>query len=159
MNYQTLPEDPTAFVRQQIDTMQQGSGKERVAQIGRELRHMMFEDVGVFRTADGLSQAVQKVSELRARFRQIKVADTTRVYNQEMLLAWELGNLLDLAQVTADAALARTESRGGHAREDYPRRDDQNWLKHSMAWMDGDTVRLEFKPVVITKYQPKERTY
>lgn len=158
-SFQTLPDDPTGLVREQIDRMHQGSGSERVAQIGRELRHMMFEDVGVFRTAEGLTQAVEKVRDLRARFRQIKVADTTRIYNQEMLLAWELGNLLDLAQVTAEAALARTESRGGHAREDFPRRDDQNWLKHSLAWMDCDTVKLDYKPVVITKYQPKERTY
>ena len=158
-NLQPLPEDPTGFVREQVDRLHNGSGNERAAQIGRELRKEMFDNVGVFRTEAGLQHAVEKVRELRRRFLEVKVADTARAYNQDLLLTWELGNLLDLAQVTAEACLARTESRGGHAREDYPKRDDANWLKHSMATMDGDQVCLDYKPVVITKYQPKERTY
>jgi succinate dehydrogenase / fumarate reductase flavoprotein subunit len=67
--------------------------------------------------------------------------------------------MLDMALVTTQSALARTESRGGHARDDFPKRDDETWLKHTLAWLDGEQVRLGYKPVVITKYQPKERTY
>jgi len=87
------------------------------------------------------------------------VTDNGKIFNMELLQTWELGNMLDLALVTAQSALARTESRGGHARDDYPARDDVNWLKHTLAWMDKDQIRLGYKPVVITKYPPKERTY
>jgi succinate dehydrogenase / fumarate reductase, flavoprotein subunit len=78
----------------------------------------------------------------------------------ELINTWELGNLLDLAELTTVSALARTESRGGHSREDYPDRDDKNWLRHTLAWFGKDgRIDLKYKPVVITKYEPKVRTY
>jgi len=85
--------------------------------------------------------------------------DCGKVFNTDLLNAWEIGNLLDLAEVTAASALARKESRGAHAREDFPKRDDKNWLKHTLAWLKDGEIRLRYKPVVITKYQPKERVY
>ncbi len=156
---QPLPEDPDGFTRKEIESMYHGDGTERVAQINRDMRAMMFEDVGIFRTGPGLIQAVEKARELRERFKHIKVSDTGKVFNQEMLSAWELKNMLDLALVTAVSASARQESRGAHAREDFPKRDDASWMKHTLACLDGDKVQLSYKPVVITKYPPKERVY
>jgi succinate dehydrogenase / fumarate reductase, flavoprotein subunit len=156
---QPLPADPTDFIQQQIDVLRHGKGSERVADISREMKAMMFDGVGIFRTATGLSAAAQKLEELQERFRNVGISDKGHVFNQELLTAWELRNLLDLAQVTTVSALARTESRGAHAREDYPSRDDANWLKHTLAWFDDGKVRLSYKPVTITKFTPKERTY
>ncbi len=156
---QALPDDPDGFTRREIESMYSGDGTEKVAQISHDMRAMMFEDVGIFRTAAGLTQAVDKVRELRERFKHIKVGDTGKIFNQEMLSAWELKNMLDLVLVTAVSANARQESRGAHAREDFPNRDDANWMKHTLACLDGDKVQLSYKPVVITKYPPKERVY
>jgi len=155
-----LPSDPDAGVRRQLDNLLNGSGREKAAQIGRELRKVMMDDVGVFRTEEGLKQAVEKVRELRERYKQVRVSDGGKIFNTELLNTWELGCLLDAALVTAVSALERKESRGAHAREDYPRRDDENWLKHTLAWLNEDgSVRLDYKPVVITQYAPKERVY
>ena len=158
-NFVPLPSDPDEYVREQISRLRAGSGKEKAAAIARELKAEMFDHVGVFRTQEGLEHAIQKVRELQERFKDVRVTDSGKIFNMELLQTWELGNMLDLALVTAQSALARTESRGGHARDDYPARDDVNWLKHTLAWMDKDQIRLGYKPVVITKYPPKERTY
>ncbi|HWQ04632.1 MAG TPA: FAD-dependent oxidoreductase [Longilinea sp.] len=159
VDFQSLPQDPTGLARQQIEKLTSGDGSEKAVTIGRELKKVMFDDVGVFRTAEGLHAAVEKVKELSERFKHVRVTDSGKIFNMDLLNTWELSNMLDLALVTALAAEARTESRGGHAREDFPQRDDVNWLKHSLAWLDGQEVRLGYKPVVITNYAPKERVY
>jgi succinate dehydrogenase / fumarate reductase flavoprotein subunit len=89
----------------------------------------------------------------------VRVVDKGKTFNMDLLYNWELGNMLDLALVTAISAKERKESRGAHAREDYPLRDDVNWLKHTLAWFKDGQVTLGYKPVKITKYQPKERVY
>ena len=108
----------------------------------------------------GMENALQVVRELKERYQHVRPTDTGTIFNMEMINVWELGNLLDLAEVTTVSALARTESRGGHSREDYPDRDDKNWLKHSLAWLHPDgKIDLKYKPVVMTKFEPKVRTY
>ncbi|MCS7222520.1 MAG: FAD-dependent oxidoreductase [Anaerolineae bacterium] len=157
--FQPLPADAADFARSQLDRLLHSQGSERAADISRELKATMFDHVGVFRTEEGMRQALAKIRELKERYRHIRIQDRGRIFNMDLLNAWELGNLLDLAEVTTVSALARTESRGAHAREDYPQRDDVNWLKHTLAWMCQDGIQLRYKPVVITKYPPKERTY
>lgn len=158
--YQPLPADPAAFARAQFDQFLTADGKENAFDIASEMKKVMFDDMGIFRSGKGMQNALEKIRELQARFKHVRVTDTGKIFNLEMINAWELGNLLDLAEVTTVSALARTESRGGHSREDYPDRDDKKWLKHTMAYLrENGRIELKYKPVVITKYQPKERTY
>jgi succinate dehydrogenase / fumarate reductase flavoprotein subunit len=154
-----LPSDGEDLARVQLDALRSGKGSENVAGLRKEMQEVMFEHVGVFRTDVGMRQAVEKIRELKERFKFVQVDDQGSTYNTDLMEAWEVGCLLDVAEVTAVAALERTESRGAHAREDYPKRDDKKWLKHSLAYLEKDGVRLEFKPVTITKFKPKARVY
>jgi len=154
-----LPSDGEDLARVQLDALRNGKGSENVAGLRKEMQEVMFEHVGVFRTDVGMRQAVEKIRELKDRFKFVQVDDQGSTYNTDLMEAWEVGCLLDVAEVTAVAALERTESRGAHAREDYPKRDDKKWLKHSLAYLEKDGVRLEFKPVTITKFKPKARVY
>ena len=119
----------------------------------------MFADVGIYRNEKDMQSALETVRELKARFKEVKVTDTGKIFNTELLNAWELGNMLDIAEVVAVSALNRKESRGGHSREDFPNRDDQNWLKHTLTWNRNGKLEIGYKPVVITKHQPKARVY
>lgn len=157
--FQTLPADPEGFAREQFDTLRNSDGEERAFAIGNEMKAVMFDDVGVFRTEAGMQNALAKVRELQERLKRVRRPDQGKIFNTELLNLWELGNLLDLAEITTVSALARTESRGGHAREDFPKRDDVGWLKHTLAARRDGVIELTYKPVVITKYQPKERVY
>jgi len=158
-DYPPFPENAAEPILSEIDRMKNSTGTENVADISAEMKTVMNEYVGVFRTEEGMAQAVEKIKTLRKRFQNVSVKDHSMKFNTELLNAWELGCLLDSALVTAVSALARRESRGAHAREDYSKRDDQTWMKHTLAWLQGDHVRLDYKPVRITKYQPTERVY
>ncbi|MFI6039102.1 succinate dehydrogenase flavoprotein subunit [Streptomyces sp. NPDC051315] len=159
-----LPEEPASFVVEQIERLRTSTGTERVSTLRRELQETMDANVMVFRTEQTIKTAVEKIAELRERYRNVAIQDKGKRFNTDLLEAIELGNLLDLAEVMAVSALARKESRGGHYREDYPNRDDVNFMRHTMAYREvGDdgteTVRLDYKPVVQTRYQPMERKY
>ncbi|CAL9294152.1 succinate dehydrogenase flavoprotein subunit [Streptomyces pseudogriseolus] len=159
-----LPENPESLVVGQIERLRSSTGKERVAELRRELQETMDANVMVFRTEQTIKTAVEKIAELRERYKNVAIQDKGKRFNTDLLEAVELGNLLDLAEVMAVSALARKESRGGHYREDFPNRDDVNFMRHTMAYRevgaDGtETVRLDYKPVVQTRYQPMERKY
>jgi len=158
-DFEKLPDNPEAESRSQFEALRKGSGKENAFDITTEMKKVMFDLVGIYRSEKGMQEAIQKVAQLKERYRQVKVTDTGRIFNTELLNAWELGNMLEIADVVAECALNRKESRGGHSREDFPKRDDQNWLKHTLAWQRNGKVEVGTKPVVITKYQPKERVY
>jgi succinate dehydrogenase / fumarate reductase flavoprotein subunit len=159
-----LPEDPTAMVVGEIERMRDRAAGERVADVRRALQETMDANAQVFRTATSLEQALADITDLKKRYLAVSVQDKGRSFNTDLLEALELGFLLDLAEVVVVGALAREESRGGHFREDFPTRDDERFLQHTMAYVragaDGQTsVRLDHKPVTMTRYQPMERKY
>jgi succinate dehydrogenase / fumarate reductase flavoprotein subunit len=154
-----LPENPADTVDALVAGLRDSTGGERVATLRSELQVTMDMNAAVYRTEGTLKQALSDVQRLRERYANVSVGDKGRRYNSDLLEAVELGFLLDLAEVLVTGALARTESRGGHAREDYPTRDDVNFMRHTMAYRTDDGIRLDYKPVVVTRYQPMERKY
>jgi succinate dehydrogenase / fumarate reductase flavoprotein subunit len=158
-----MPENPAQMVQDWLAQLLSEHGDERVADIRTELQRSMDNNASVFRTEDTLKQALTDIHALKERYARITVQDKGKRYNSDLLEAVELGFLLELAEVTVVGALNRKESRGGHAREDYPDRDDVNFMRHTMAYKEGSDllsdIRLDFKPVVQTRYEPMERKY
>jgi succinate dehydrogenase / fumarate reductase flavoprotein subunit len=134
-------------------------GDEDLYVLRRELRATMDRDVGVFRTGEQLARALQTIRSIRERSRRAPVKDRAAVYNSNLFHAFELDNLVALAEVTVMGALAREESRGAHARRDFPVRDDDKWLKHTLAFATGGEPRLDYKPVTADMWKPVERKY
>ncbi len=134
-------------------------GPENPYDIKRELREMMDVNLAVFRTAGELAEMEAKVSELNGRFTGIRVQDKHRSYNSNLVHVLEIRNLLDLAEVMVKGAIAREESRGAHARRDFPTRDDGKWLKHTLATFTPEGPKLDYKDVTINTWKPVERKY
>jgi succinate dehydrogenase / fumarate reductase, flavoprotein subunit len=162
---------PAAYVDGMVSGLLTSTGFERVADIRIALQATMDANAAVYRTEETLKTALHDVQALKERYTKVSVHDKGKRYNTDLLEAVELGFLLDLAEVMVVGALTRKESRGGHAREDYPTRDDTNWMRHTMAYkmpangdgsgsgLEGTDIRLDYKPVVMTRYQPMERKY
>jgi len=151
--------DASDPVREELETLRTRARGENVAHIRAELADAMMERCGVFRTEEGLGRLTGEIRALRQRYRNAAIDDRGRVYNTDLLEARELGYLLDCAEATVAAARARTESRGGHYREDHPERDDVEWLKHSLVYKTDGDPEIRYKPVTITRFEPKPRTY
>ncbi len=146
--------------REMVNRLLESNGTEKIVNIRTELQNTMMEDCGVFRTKENLERMKIKLAELKERFKNVAIQDKSKVFNTDLVEALELDNLLKTAEATVYGAYARTESRGAHTREDFPKRDDQEWMKHTFAFeRDGAEPELKYKPVVVTKHQPMERKY
>lgn len=161
-----VPKDAAKDVVAMLEKVRKSKGNEKVAQLRKELQETMDKNAQVFRTEETLNEAFDKIQELRARYEKISIQDQGKRFNTDLLEAVELGFLLDLAEVTVITCRERRESRGAHLREDYPNRDDKKFMVHSMAYKtekaDKATktnIKVDWKPVVITNYQPMERKY
>ncbi|MGW1991024.1 succinate dehydrogenase flavoprotein subunit [Embleya sp. NPDC001921] len=159
-----LPEAPETTVVELIERLRDSAGTERVGAIRAEMQETMDANAGVYRTEETLKQALSDIKSLQKRYLDVSIQDKGKRYNTDLLEAIELGFLLDLAEVLVVGAQNRKESRGGHAREDFQARDDENYMKHTMAYREVDakgehSIRLGYKPVVVTRYQPMERKY
>lgn len=157
--FQGLPKSYEAGAEEEIAGILSRSQGENVADIRAKLQEEMMDKASVFRTGSDLKALTETLKDLRTRYRRISLQDKGKVFNTDLLEALELGYLLDLSETLVYCALAREESRGAHYREDFPERDDVNWLKHTLAYRTNGSFQLKFKPVTITKFQPKERKY
>ena len=175
-----LPANPEAEIHAEFERMRNSSGKSRHGEMRAKMQETMMDNIGVFRTEESMQKGIDDLAELRERFySDLQIDDKAHVFNTDLMEAWELGALLDLADVTARAAIERKESRGAHSREDFKKRDDENWLAHSLIAQDGNlanpTYAVSFdKPVDLSlweaekaegvpddqqKFRPKERVY
>jgi len=167
VDFTPIPADAAAGIRNLVENLRTSTGTERIAALRKELQDEMDRNAQVFRTDESLEKVTQTIHSLRERYKNVSIHDKGHRFNTDLLEAIELGFLLDLAEVVVYSARNRKESRGGHMRDDYPKRDDETYMKHTMAYLTGDPhsadaadhITLDWKPVVITNYQPMERKY
>jgi len=144
---------------EKISKLLKAGGKERMGVLRDEMNAVMFEKVGIFREAKPLKEALEKITELRERYKKVGLTCQGRKMNQDLVWTMELGGSLDVADTIVRGALNREESRGSHSRRDFTKRNDEKWLKHTLSYYTGDGAKLEYSPVTITKFQPAERKY
>lgn len=151
--------NPAEKTKELLNKVLSSSGKEKISTIRRELQENMMDKCGIFRNEEDLKKSKEVIAQLKERYKNINVEDKGTVFNTDMNEAIELGNLLDIAETINESALNRKESRGAHTREDYPNRDDKNWMKHTFIKKDGAGSKIDYKPVVKTRFEPMERKY
>ncbi|HVD16137.1 MAG TPA: succinate dehydrogenase flavoprotein subunit [Actinomycetota bacterium] len=159
VDHAELPDDPTGDLVRMLEELSGRPEGERAAAVRADLQTSMDEKAGVYRTETLLKEMEDELGTLRERYNRVWVQDSSKRYNTDLLEMVELGFLLDLAEALVVSARAREESRGGHYREDFPARDDKKWLKHTLAWKTDGGIKLDYKPVTMTRYEPMERKY
>ena len=144
----------------ELETIRKSNGNESVPALRDELQQGMTDNAGVFRTKESLLKQQEVLKDLKARFKNIRIDDKSGIYNTDLQEAVELGHMIDFSAFIVDGAIHREESRGAHFREDFQTRDDEKFLKHTMAYMDKEgNIRTEYMDVVLGKFEPQERTY
>jgi len=151
--------DATDFAQEWIARLTQKSKAPHGGHILDEMQRTMMEDIGIYRNETDMARAIGEIQGLRERYRLVRTEDRGKSFNTDLLELIELGNLLDLSLITAVSALNRQESRGAHWREDYPDRNDPKWLKHTLAYLEKDNVKLDYRDVDVSLWTPKPRTY
>ncbi len=154
-----LKKESTFYAHELILSKTGGQSGPHPEDLRIELQNLMMEKVGIYRKGPDMQEAVERIKELRQDYFQIKISQNTKTFNTHLLDILELGNLLDLAYISAFSALNREESRGAHSREDFPDRNDDEWLKHTLSWLEGNSVKIGYKPVDISRWKPKPRKY
>lgn len=154
-----MPHDADNRIAAYLEKIKDGKTGPSIKSIFEEMQETMMRNVGVYRNADGMRKAVSDIAALRKEAEELRLQDGNTAFNSEVLDIIEITNLLDLSLVTAESALNRTESRGAHSREDFPERDDDNWLKHTMARLEDDRVTISYKDVDVSRWKPKPRVY
>jgi succinate dehydrogenase / fumarate reductase, flavoprotein subunit len=160
--YENLPKNPLEAAQGKISALMSGNGKERYANIRAQLQENMTKHVGVFRNEADMLKLKTLIKELQERFKNVTIDDKSQAFNLDLIEAFEVGNLLAFSEIMVEGAIARKESRGAHFRTDFPKRDDKNWLKHTLAWRTDKGIKLDFsKEVVIymDRFPPQERKY
>ncbi len=155
----SLPSDSEQAISKEITSLLTAAGSEKIASIRDAMQRIMSDNVNVFRDEDGLALALNKIRQLRSQYRNLNLSNRGKAFNYELEDAFELDSMLKTAETIAFAALKRKESRGSHYRSDFPDRDDSNWLKHSLVFQTPDGLAVDYKPVTITRFEPKARTY
>lgn len=159
-DYSPLPKNTEEQTRKEIEALKTSTGKESILNIRTELQVMMMNKCGVFRNEKELKEGIEELKQLKERYKNISIQDKGNIFNTDLMEAIELGNLLNTAEATIYSAENRHESRGAHTREDYPSRDDENWMKHTFITQDSNlNPKISYKSVAITRYKPMERKY
>jgi succinate dehydrogenase / fumarate reductase, flavoprotein subunit len=159
MHWKSLPSSPDARVAEIIENLKTRNGSEKAYSLRNAMQELMTRSCSVFRNEKDLKKALSELEDLKNRYQNVKIDDRGDSFNSDLLEAMELERLLGLAETILISALARQESRGAHFREDYPKRDDKNWLKHTLIRQTDSGPEISYKPVTITRFEPKVRTY
>ena len=166
-NHKPLPKNATDFALSRFDRVRNANGTMRTSEIRLNMQRTMQNEAAVFRTTESLSEGVRKIYEVADSLPELHVSDRSLIWNSDLVEALELENLMECAKTTLVSAEARHESRGAHAHEDFPKRDDENWMKHTLSWVDQQgKVTLGYRPVhtytlsdEVSYIEPQERIY